>query len=433
MIYTTYYSCFPVITKYVSSKRLKNPWITQAITKSIQHKFDLYKSFKLGIVTYEIYKNYRNNLNNIVKLSKKKYYLQRFSNFKLSTKKLWETINELSNNSYKKKDITNSVVYDNKILNSPSKISEAFNDYFANIAPQLANKLPPKVTTHNAFLRGNYPYSMAIPPVTSFEIIKMISSLNNKSVHINEIPPHIIKENKESLSVPLAILFNQSISTGCFPDKFKIGKIIPIHKSGSKSDTSNYRPISLLPMFSKIFESLMKKYLMSFLNRNNILNNRQFGFRSGLSTFDAINTFTSDLYTAINNNKSILSVFIDFSKAFDTIQPNILLDKIYHYSIRGCIHNWFSSYLKNRSHYTVFNTCASSSREISLGVPQGSILGPILFLIYINDICNISNSLKAILFADDSTFYMIGDRPTEIINSATQNVCNAAQVYKLET
>ena len=417
-IYTIYYSCFPIVTKHVSSKRLKNPWITQAITKSIQNKFNLYKSYKLGIITFEFYKKFRNNLNNIIKQAKKNYYLQRFSNFKLSTKKLWETINELSNTSPKKQDTTHSVIHNDVILDTPINISEAFNEYFTNIAPELANKLPPKVTTHDSYLSGNYPNSMAIPPVTTHETIKIISSISNKSVHINELPPNIIKENKETLSIPLTILFNQSINTGTFPEKFKIGKVIPIYKSGPKTDIANYRPISLLPMFSKIFEALMKKYLMSFLDTTNILNNRQFGFRSNLSTFDAINTFTSDLYTALNNNKSILSVFIDFRKAFDTIQPNILLDKMYHYGIRGCIHDWFSSYLTNRSQFTVFNNSSSTQREIALGVPQGSILGPILFLIYINDICNISKSLKTILFADDSTFYMIGDNPTEIIHSA---------------
>ena len=211
------------------------------------------------------------------------------------------------------------------------------------------------------------------------------------------------------------MLFNQSINTGIFPDRFKLGKLIPIYKTGNKTDLSNYRPITILPIFSKVFEALMKKHLLIFLNKMKILNNKQFGFRPGLSTFDALNNFTSDLYAALNENKSMISIFIDFRKAFDTVQPNILLDKMYHYGIRGCIHDWFRSYLCNRTQYTSFNNKSSPTKPVYLGVPQGSILGPILFLLYINDIGNISDSLNTILFADDSTFYITRDHPTEII------------------
>ena len=185
VIYSLYYSCFPIVTKHVSSKRIKSPWITQEIIKSIQHKFRLYKSFKLGIITFEVYKQYRNYLNNIIKQSKKDYYFQRFTNFRLSTKKLWETINELSNSNVAKQNPTYCINYNNSSLSTPQTIAHAFNEYFANIAPELASKLPPKVTTHNSYLRGNYPHSMAIPPVTTIDTINIIPSLKNKSVQIN--------------------------------------------------------------------------------------------------------------------------------------------------------------------------------------------------------------------------------------------------------
>jgi len=240
-----------------------------------------------------------------------------------------------------------------------------------------------------------------------------ITSLKNKKGHFDEIPVNIIKENKDILSKPLTILFNQSICTGVFPERFKHGKIIPLHKSGNKSDLSNYRPISILPIFSKIFEAIMKKYLMLFLSKLNILNDKQFGFRPGLSSFDALYTYTSDIYNALHENKSIISIFIDFKKAFDTVQPSVLLDKMYFYGIRGCIHDWFRSYLCNRTQNTVFNDTFSACKPVNLGAPQRTILGPILFLLYINDICNDFHSLNTILFADDSTFYMIGNNPTE--------------------
>lgn len=213
----------------------------------------MYKSYKLGIIDFDDYKIYRNYLTNLIRITKENYYLQRFSDFRLSTRKIWETINELTNSNNKFSSNTKSVLFNNQILDTPHQVSEAFNEHFTNIAPKLASKLPPTDTSPNSFLSGNYPHSMVISLVTPSDTVKVINALKNKKVHIDEIPVHIIKANKDLLSIPLTILFNQSISTGTFPDKFKLAKIIPIYKTGCKTDVSNYRPISILLNFSKIF------------------------------------------------------------------------------------------------------------------------------------------------------------------------------------
>lgn len=354
----------------------------------------------------------------MIRHAKSEYYLQKFANFRHNTKKVWEIIKEIENNKSKQSSMPQTINYNNSTYSSPQQIANTFNTYFSQIAPELHNKLPHTHLSHKSYLQGNFPQSMGIPLITINDSINAIRALKNKKCNIDEIPTKIIKEVKDVLAEPLTKLFNDSIIDGIFPSAFKTAKIIPIHKSGNKTNISNYRPISILPAFSKIFELIMKKILMCYLNKHNILCDRQFGFRPGLNTFDAVHKFTSDLYSALDEHKSILTVFVDFSKAFDTVHPKILLDKLFHYGIRGCVHKWFHSYLHGRSHYTTFDKARSDINPIHLGVPQGSILGPILFLLYINDMSSISTSLNTIQFADDSTLYMYDDNPTNLILKA---------------
>ena len=166
----------------------------------------------------------------------------------------------------------------------------------------------------------------------------------------------------------------------------------------------------------------MKINLTSYLEDKNIISNSQFGFRSGHSTFDALNLFSSNLFSSLDKSLSVLAVFVDFSKAFDTVNHSILLDKLYHYGIRSPIHAWFKDYLSNRTLQTVYDGHTSSQRNMYLGVPQGSVLGPILFLIYINDITNIFHKAETILFADDMTLYITGPNPETLIATVNQEL-----------
>ncbi len=182
-IYSLYYSSFPKATKQISTKRLQNPWITQGIIKSIHHKYNLYKSYKLGIIDFDVYKQFRNYLTKLIQITKQNYYLQRFSDFRLSTKKIWLTINELSNSIKKPSSTTKSVFLNNQIFDTQLEVSEAFNDHFTNIAPKLANKLPPADTSPKSFLRRNYPHSMVMPLATPDDTIQVINTLKNKKTY----------------------------------------------------------------------------------------------------------------------------------------------------------------------------------------------------------------------------------------------------------
>ena len=241
---------------------------------------------------------------------------------------------------------------------------------------------------------------------------------------------NLSQEYDEYIGIPLSHICNLSFLEGVFPDSLKIANVIPLYKAEDPMCFNNYRPVSLLCILSKVFERLMYNRLIKFLDKFKILYEHQFGFRKGCSTHTALLALVDNLIQALDNGEYVLGVFLDFSKAFDTVDHSILLDKLYHYGVRGCAYHWFQSYLSNRSQRVTYDGVKSSLGFIKCGVPQGSILGPLLFLLYINDLSSVCKHTFPILFADDTNLFLSGKDGSSLSQKMTSELAQISDRLK---
>ena len=256
-------------------------------------------------------------------------------------------------------------------LTNPNYISNAFNEYFCNIGPNLAKNLNPPKTGFVHYCHSPIKNSMYCKPVQSSEIIDIVSHFNiNKSAGPDSIGPKLLKRVVNELVDPLQFIYNLSFSTASVPSKLKISKVIPVYKKGVAEDPCNYRPISLLSIFEKILEKLMYNRMYDFLNKHEILYKYQFGFRKNHSTVLALVEMIDNLYNNIDNNNVTVGVYLDLQKAFDTVDHNILLYKLNVYGIRGLVLDWFRDYLSDRKQFVALADATSDLMAVTHGVSQ---------------------------------------------------------------
>ena len=390
--------------------KLKNkPWITADINKMIKIRNKFFKRKKRQPTNDDIkrvYNLFRNRVIREIKKSKKIYYSEYFETHNNNIKKTWSGIREIVNLKNSDSQKISQLNINGVIIDNTKDIVTNFNNFFVNVGPSTDSSIPRSDNiTPDKFLKDRNLTEFIISHVSEDEIIKIINSLENKSTGPYSIPLKLLKIIPDLIVKPLCRLINNSFSEGIFPDFLKIVKVIPIHKGNSIQDMNNYRPISLLSIFDKIIEKLMHIRLYNFLEDNNILYEKQYGFRKKNSTIFSLIEITEKIKESIDKNKFGCGIFIDLRKAFDTVNHDILLKKLDHYGIRGTPLEWFKSYLKDRLQYVFLNGESSDRDKITCGVPQGSVLGPLLFLVYINDLPNISKILDFYLFADDTNIY----------------------------
>jgi len=431
---SAYNECFPLITKKIKFNNYCKPWITPSIVISIRKKNNLYKKWLIKKTNESLdnYKRYKNMLTTVLRNAEKLYYENRFTEIQDDIKSTWKLIKSLINDNKPKNESVDELSINGQVILDKQIIAHKFNEYFINIGNDLSKKIPNVPEKYTDYLKHlNVTKSFFCKPTNASEITDITSKLKAcKSAGYDDIHPSVVKSVISTIANPLAHIFNLSLSSGIFPNNFKIAKVTPVFKNGDKKLLNNYRPISVLPVFSKILEKIMYSRLSSYLEINSFLTDKQYGFREKHSTYMALVDLIDKITNEIDNKKFSLGIFIDLSKAFDTINHTILLNKLNLYGIRGVANNWFRSYLHNRLQYVHLQNSNSSKLTVKCGVPQGSILGPLLFLIHINDITKVSNILNIIMFADDTNLFLSDTNLANLINTANFEVNKISTWFK---
>ena len=393
--------------KLIKSKHKKSLWITEGLIKSIKFRDKLHmksKTSNLTLVEYQAIKinikTYNTIIKRLIRKLKREYIANKFDEHKSNIRRTWQLINDVMGRD--KKDATSDVfIINREEISDPKIIANHFNDFFLNIGCTGDDD----EHGYKNYLIGEHLYdNFQFNLINNQHTTSIISHIKTKySYGYDRISSALIKIIIHEITPSLTLIINQCLTTGIFPDKLKIGKIVPVYKKGNHKLIDNYRPISLLPTISRIFETVIYSQLYEYIEHHHIMNDSQYGFRKAHSTVYTATELIDRLTYKLDNNKIPFNIYIDLSKAFDTLNHSILLSKLHYYGIRNTALTLLKSYFTNRKQYCDYKGTSSIMLLIHKGVPQGSLLGPLLFILYVNDFYLSSNKCTFLMYADDTT------------------------------
>src|SRR5215813_3014492 len=382
-----------LMNQFIPKFKFKNKkgmgWMTTTVLKEIVLKKNMWRNYKDkdDINLYDKFKQQAKVVKLAVKKAKSDYEEHLAKNSKINPKGIFRYIARKNNNNEDLaiKDNSGELIYDS------FSIAKIFNEYFASIFIESAQA----DNFRTDFISDEYIC------ITKKEVLEHMNKINpNKSVGLDGIPSLLVKSCADAMAAPLTAILNQSLKEGKVPEDWKLAKVTQIHKGGIKSDVSNYRPVSLTPVLSKIMEKVIRQRMLEFLDENDVVYIGQHGFVKDRSCLTNLLTFYEDVTRELDRGNGYVAIYLDFRKAFDTVNQIMLLQKLNEIKIPKYICKWIEHWLIGRSQCVVYKGKYSLSCEVKSGVPQGSVLGPMLFNIYINDIyVNIGS--KLLLFADD--------------------------------
>lgn len=426
-------TAFPLVkrrfNKYLDKQ---NPWITEETLRIIKRRDRVLKKRKkakgkrLGKISDQL-KDLNKRLDIEIYREKRTYYHNQFGTRRGNSKRTWDLINEILQKGKSGNFPEYFIGEDGEKIKGFKDAAEGFNKFFSEIGPSLAKEMPSGSGDVLDYLKpADTSTEFHFTPVLDIDVSRALDKLKPKlSCGVDGISAKLLKFMKTEITPFLTIIINRTLQTGIFPQKLKIAKVTALHKKDDLSTFSNYRPISLLPSISKIFERIIHDQITYFFEHNNLFYSNQFGYRKAHSTDFAAIKFIENIIQKINSGSISVAVFMDLSKAFDTIDHQILLKKLKFYCFSENAIKLIKNYLSERTQFVNYRGAESSMQKMTMGVPQGSILGPLLFIIYINDLWKASESLEPICYADDTTctfYFPSGNYSISLINLLINSV-----------
>lgn len=410
--------------KEVRLKQRTEPWLEADILDLIRSRDQLLFEFRKGGQTekFDQYKKVRNTVQYKIHKAKSNYYYSKTQEYKHAPKKLWQTLKDIGTSKTTRTKETNlGLNIEGEVTFDKERVGQAFNTYFTSIASSLVSKLPSctgifgkEFVTDYYQSKGVVQNTFRLSPVGEESVLKLLQKLSpSKATGLDNIPAKFVREGASQLTTPITHIVNLSMHTNKIPVDLKNARVVPLHKKNSKTDPGNYRPVSILTITSKILERVVFDQVEGYLKHNKILYDLQSGFRPSYSTDSTLIHLTDHIKFQSDLGNYTGMVVLDLQKAFDTVAHDILLHKLEAIGMNDGSVDWFRSYLTGREQVVDINKTISPPCSIICGVPQGSILGPLLFLIYVNDMAG-AVKCKLLLYADDSAL-MVSHKDPSII------------------